>query len=67
MKIDRENGSRMAVVRANVRGRDLVGFVDEARALVESKVQLPAGYHVSWGGQFENQQRTAGDCRWWCR
>jgi len=59
VKIDRENGSRMAVVRANVRDRDLVGFVDEARARVEGAVALPPGYHLTWGGQFENQQRTA--------
>lgn len=59
VKVERENGSRMAVVRANVRGRDLVGFVDEARAAVTRQVPLPPGYRLSWGGQFENQQRAA--------
>jgi cobalt-zinc-cadmium resistance protein CzcA len=59
VKVERENGTRMTVVRANVRDRDLVGFVDEARARVEQKVALPPGYHLAWGGQFENQQRTA--------
>ncbi|MCL2590265.1 MAG: CusA/CzcA family heavy metal efflux RND transporter, partial [Betaproteobacteria bacterium] len=59
VKIERENASRMAVVRANVRGRDLVGFVDEAKAAVASAIKLPAGYHLAWGGQFENQQRAA--------
>jgi cobalt-zinc-cadmium resistance protein CzcA len=59
VKIERENSQRMAVVRANVRGRDLVGFVREAQAAVAGQVQLPAGYRVTWGGQFENQQRTA--------
>ena len=59
VKIERENGTRMAVVRANVRDRDLVGFVEEARARIAEKVPLPAGYHLTWGGQFENQQRTA--------
>jgi cobalt-zinc-cadmium resistance protein CzcA len=59
VKIERENSQRMAVVRANVRGRDLVGFVREAQAAVASQVQFPAGYRVTWGGQFENQQRTA--------
>ena len=44
---------------ANVGGRDLVGFVEEAKALVASKVALPTGYRISWGGQFENQQRAA--------
>jgi len=46
-------------VRANVRGRDLVGFVDEAKAKVAAQVQLPEGYRLTWGGQFENQQRAA--------
>jgi heavy metal efflux system protein len=59
VRVDRENSSRMAVVRSNVQGRDLVGFVDEARAAVASAVPLPAGYRMSWGGSFENQQRTA--------
>ena len=52
-------GSRYSVVIANVGGRDLVGFVEEAKALVASKVALPTGYRISWGGQFENQQRAA--------
>jgi cobalt-zinc-cadmium resistance protein CzcA len=59
VKIDREMGSRYSVVIANVSGRDLVGFVEEARTLVGEKVSLPNGYRISWGGQFENQQRAA--------
>ncbi|GGX06137.1 efflux RND transporter permease subunit [Undibacterium macrobrachii] len=59
VKIERENSSRMVVVRANVRGRDLVGFVDEAKAKVAAQIKLPEGYRLSWGGQFENQQRAA--------
>jgi cobalt-zinc-cadmium resistance protein CzcA len=59
MKVDRENSMRMSVVRANVRGRDLVGFVGEAQRAVASTVKLPPGYHFAWGGQFENQRRTA--------
>jgi cobalt-zinc-cadmium resistance protein CzcA len=59
VKVERENASRVVVVRANVRGRDLVGFVDEAKARVAQGVMLPPGYHLSWGGQFENQQRAA--------
>lgn len=59
VKVERENASRLVVVRANVRGRDLVGFVDEAKARVAQKVTLPPGYRLSWGGQFENQQRAA--------
>ena len=59
VKIERENASRMAVVRSNVEGRDLVGFVDEAKTAVATQVNLPSGYSISWGGQFENQQRAA--------
>ncbi|HVY81643.1 MAG TPA: CusA/CzcA family heavy metal efflux RND transporter [Steroidobacteraceae bacterium] len=59
LKVERENAARMAVVRANVHGRDLVGFVKEAQALIGSTVKLPAAYRLSWGGQFESQQRTA--------
>ena len=59
VRIDRESSSRMAVVRANVRDRDLVGFVDEAKAAVAQQVPLPPGVRLAWGGQFENQQRAA--------
>ncbi len=59
VKIDREMGSRYSVVIANVSGRDLVGFVNEAKAAVARKLALPTGYRISWGGQFENQQRAA--------
>jgi cobalt-zinc-cadmium resistance protein CzcA len=59
VKIDREMGSRYSVVIANVAGRDLVGFVEEARTLVTQKVPLDTGYRITWGGQFENQQRAA--------
>ena len=59
VKIDREMGSRYGVVIANVTGRDLVSFVEEAKAKVAAEVKLPSGYRISWGGQFENQQRAA--------
>jgi len=59
VQVRRENGSRFALVQANVAGRDLVGFVEEARQRVLQEVHLPAGYTVTWGGQFENQQRAA--------
>ncbi|NOR70167.1 MAG: CusA/CzcA family heavy metal efflux RND transporter, partial [Methylomarinum sp.] len=59
VSIDRERGQRFVVIQSNVEGRDLVGFVDEARKLVAEKVKLPTGYHVEFGGQFENQQRAA--------
>ena len=57
--IMRETGSRSSVVIANVSGRDLVGFVEEAKQMVAENVQLPTGYYLKWGGQFENQQRAA--------
>ncbi|MPT46790.1 MAG: efflux RND transporter permease subunit [Sphingobium sp.] len=59
VKLDHENGSRFALVQAFVSGRDLVGYVDEAKAAVAAKVKLPAGYRIVWGGQFENQQRAS--------
>ncbi|MBL8495448.1 MAG: efflux RND transporter permease subunit [Rhodocyclaceae bacterium] len=59
VKVDRENAERMVLVQANVRDRDLVGFVEEAKAKVAAEVELPAGYRTVWGGQFENQQRAA--------
>ena len=59
VKVERENSSRFSVVTTNVRDRDLVGFVEEAQAAVGRAVQLPTGYRLAWGGQFENQQRAA--------
>ncbi len=59
VKVGREHGSRYALVQANVDARDLVGFVEEAKAAVARNIVLPAGYRLQWGGQFENQQRAA--------
>lgn len=59
VKIDRERGIRMVVVTANVQGRDLVSFVEEAKQKVGAQVKVPQGYWMKWGGQFENQQRAA--------
>ncbi len=59
VQVIREQTERYATVLANVRGRDLVGFVEEARQAVERQVRLPPGYRLEWGGQFENQQRAA--------
>jgi cobalt-zinc-cadmium resistance protein CzcA len=53
-QVSREDGKRRVVVQANVRGRDLGGFVADAQQRVESSVDLPAGYWIDWGGQFEN-------------
>jgi len=57
-KVDREEGQRRIVVMSNVRGRDLGGFVAEARSKIEREVALPTGYFIEYGGQFENQQRA---------
>jgi cobalt-zinc-cadmium resistance protein CzcA len=58
-QISRENGKRRVVVQANVRGRDLGGFVQEARAAIDGKVSPPAGGWLDWGGQFENLERAS--------
>ncbi len=52
-QVSRENGKRRVVVTANVRGRDLGSFVEEAEAHIAEKVQTPPGYWITWGGQFE--------------
>jgi cobalt-zinc-cadmium resistance protein CzcA len=52
-QVSRENGKRRIVVTANVRGRDLGSFVNEAEELIAQQVQIPPGYWTTWGGQFE--------------
>lgn len=59
IQVIREGTERYATVLANVRGRDLVGFVREAQAAVARQVSVPPGYRLEWGGQFENQQRAS--------
>jgi cobalt-zinc-cadmium resistance protein CzcA len=59
VSIARERGQRFIVTRTNVVDRDLVGFVTEAKERVAAGVELPSGYFLEWGGQFENQQRAA--------
>jgi len=56
--ISSENGLLRVYVQANVRERDLGGFVDEAKRVVAQRVKLPAGYYISWSGQYENQIRA---------
>ena len=56
--INRENGQRRVVVMSNVRGRDLGSFVAEVRSRIAQEIQLPPGYFIEYGGQFENQQRA---------
>jgi cobalt-zinc-cadmium resistance protein CzcA len=53
-QVSRENGKRRVVVQANVRGRDIASVVGDAQAVIDAKVQLPAGTYLQWGGQFEN-------------
>ncbi len=53
-QVNRENGKRRVVVTANVRGRDLGSFVQEARAAIESGVDIPPGYWIDYGGTYEN-------------
>ena len=57
-QISHDNGQRRIVIQLNVRGRDLGSFVAEAQRAIAAKVTLPAGYFLTWGGQFENQQRA---------
>ncbi|HEF4761584.1 TPA: CusA/CzcA family heavy metal efflux RND transporter [Pseudomonas putida] len=58
-QVSRENGKRLVIVSANVRGRDIGSFVNEAGEVIERDVQVPAGYWTSWGGQFEQLQSAA--------
>ncbi len=62
-QISRENGKRRVVVELNVVGRDIGGFVAEAQKRLEETVTLPTGYFVTWGGQFEQQQRAMARLR----
>lgn len=56
--ISSENGLLRGTVLLNVRGRDIGSFVEEAKTAISKQVQLPAGYYLSWSGQYENQQRA---------
>ncbi|HEX2869145.1 MAG TPA: CusA/CzcA family heavy metal efflux RND transporter [Ignavibacteriales bacterium] len=58
VQVSREDGQRRIGIEMNIQGRDIGGFVAEAREKIKSKVKLPAGYYLTWGGQFENQQRA---------
>jgi len=59
VQIEHEHGYRKTVVQTNVEGRDLVSFVDEAKEKIEQTLKLPAGYYLTFGGEFENQQRAS--------
>ena len=59
VQIQREDGQRQVVLQTNVVGRDVVSFVEELKTNLAEKVDLPSGYRITYGGQFENQQRAA--------
>lgn len=58
-QITRETGKRQIVIQSNVEGRDVVSFVEETKKSVREQVELPKGYYLTYGGQFENQQRAS--------
>ncbi len=58
VSIVREDSMRMSVVRSNVVGRDLNSFVEETKKVISHNIKLPPSYYITYGGQFENQQRA---------
>jgi len=58
VQISRQDGVRRIGIEMNITGRDIGGFVAEAKQKIREQVKLPAGYYLTWGGQFENQQRA---------
>lgn len=58
VQISRERAQRLVIVQANVRGRDLGGYVADVRAAIDERVTIPPGVFLDYGGQFENQQRA---------
>jgi len=58
VQISRQDGVRRIGIEMNITGRDMGGFVAEARQKIKANVKLPPGYYLTWGGQFENQQRA---------
>ncbi|AZE51137.1 Cobalt-zinc-cadmium resistance protein CzcA [Pseudomonas chlororaphis] len=58
-QVSRENGKRLVIVSANVRGRDMGTFVEEATRVIGDQVQIPTGYWITWGGQFEQLQEAS--------
>ena len=64
VQVSRERAQRLVVVQSNVRGRDLGGFAEEARRAITERVTLPAGVFLTYGGEFENQQRAMARLRY---
>jgi heavy metal efflux system protein len=58
VQVSREDGLRRIGIEMNISGRDIGGYVSEAKQMIKTKVNLPPGYYITWGGQFENQQRA---------
>jgi cobalt-zinc-cadmium resistance protein CzcA len=58
VQISRQDGQRRIGIEMNIKDRDIGSFVSEAKEKIKKKVNLPAGYYSTWGGQFENQQRA---------
>jgi cobalt-zinc-cadmium resistance protein CzcA len=58
VQVSREYGQRRIGIECNIGGRDIGGFVSEAKRKIKERVALPPGYYLTWGGQFENQQRA---------
>ena len=56
--IQSENGLLRGTVLLNIRGRDIGSFVEEAKDAIRDKVEMPAGYYITWSGQYENQERA---------
>jgi cobalt-zinc-cadmium resistance protein CzcA len=59
-QVSREGAKRRIVVGANIAGRDIGSYVDEAQKRIAQEVKVPEGYYLAWGGQFENMQRATG-------
>ncbi|AJY69646.1 cytochrome C peroxidase [Geobacter sulfurreducens] len=58
VQISRQDGVRRIGIEMNVSGRDMGSFVTEAKQKIKEQIKLPPGYYLTWGGQFENQQRA---------
>jgi cobalt-zinc-cadmium resistance protein CzcA len=63
MNIAREDGTRVGAIAVFIQGRDMGGIVADMQQRVREQVHLPAGYYVTWGGEFENQQRAMARLR----
>ena len=60
VQVSREGAQRLVIVQSNVRGRDLGGYVADVQRAIAERVPMPAGVHLTYGGQFENQERAMG-------